>query len=119
MTYSRRSREFAAACVCALIASCGGPAAPETPTEAQVIVVGAATWQGYFGIENAPHEGGNGTSAIFLIGTGRQCAVVTKHGSSDRTRPSKLTLRVAERSESTSVSEFSEVLSVCGTGPLR
>lgn len=92
------------------IVGCGGPSSPDPPTEAQVI--SNTTWSGFFGRENRPMSG-TGSSEILSLGTGRHCAVVTKTGTGT------LTIRVAEGRESTGNHEFSEVVTACGTGPLR
>lgn len=124
MTYQVRVKEssqcraIAGLVLCASLSACGGPAAPDAPTQAQVTLTGDATWSGFFGPTNIQMSG-TATSNVIDLGTGRQCAVVTKHGSSDRLRQSSLTIRVAEGRESTGNHEFNEVVTACGTGPLR
>lgn len=98
--------------------ACGSPSSPDAPTEAQVIIEGSATWNGVFG-NSLNASGGTGPSEVLNIGTGRQCAVVTKNGSSDITRQSRMTVRVADQRVTTSTSEFTETRTVCGTGRLR
>lgn len=98
--------------------SCGGPSSPDALTEAQVILTGDATWSGFFGPTNIPMSGTT-TSAVITLNRGRQCAGVTKHGSGDRTRPSRLTIRVGDGRESTGNHEADETVTACGTGPLR
>lgn len=93
------------------LAACGG-SEPTPPTQAQITTSApTTTWRGELG--ELGQQSGSGASAVLVIGDGRQCAVITKTGIGS------LTLRVGEDSESTGNHEFAEVVTACGTGPLR
>lgn len=114
---SIRSRQYARIALLlsiSFLASCGSPSSP-ADTQAQVISNGA--WSGHFG--DLGELSGTGTSAVLTIGTDRQCATVTKLGTSDITRPTILTIRVGDQRVSTPSHEFTVTRTLCGEGLLR
>lgn len=108
------SMKWTAVIVALCLASCGGPTSPGA-TEAQVIADTA--WSGFFG--DLGQVSGSGTSEVLNLGTGRQCATVTKQGSGNIANQSSMTVRVGDQRVSTPRHEFTETRAVCGTGRLR